>query len=96
MVLFTIILIDLNILFEFANTVLIKDLEMTSQKLWKNESNIQSATACYCMEFLKQENTDELCIKAMTEHLDLDINNKDIDRTHRIWNPRMLMKNQDL
>ena len=36
----------------------------------------------------KQENTDELCIKAIHEHLDLDINNRDINRTHRIGNPR--------
>ena len=36
----------------------------------------------------KQENTDELCIKAINEHLDLDINDRDIDRTHRIGNPR--------
>ena len=36
----------------------------------------------------KQENTDELCIKAINEHLDLDINDRDIDRTHRTGNPR--------
>ena len=36
----------------------------------------------------KQENTDEVCIKAINEHLDLDINDRDIDRTHRIGNPR--------
>ena len=62
---------------------------MTYQKLWKN-SNIQDATACYCMEFLKRnkKNTDELCIKAINEHLDLVINDRDIDRTHRIGNPR--------
>ena len=45
------------------------------------------------MEFpkKKQENTDELCIKAIkviNEHLDLDINDRNIDRTHRIRNPR--------
>ena len=36
----------------------------------------------------KQESTDELCIKAINQHLDLDINDRDIDRTHRIGNPR--------
>ena len=36
----------------------------------------------------KQENTDELCIKVINEHLDLDINDRDINRTHRIGNPR--------
>ena len=36
----------------------------------------------------KQENTGELCIKAINKHLDLDINDRDIDRTHRIRNPR--------
>ena len=36
----------------------------------------------------KQENTDELCIKAINEHVDLDINHRDIDKTHRIGNPR--------
>ena len=36
----------------------------------------------------KQENTDELCIKAINKHLDLDINDRDIDRAHRIGNPR--------
>ena len=36
----------------------------------------------------KHENTDELCIKAKNEHLDLDINDRDIDRTQRIGNPR--------
>ena len=36
----------------------------------------------------KQENTDEVCIKAINEHLDLDINDRDIDRTHRIGNPK--------
>ena len=36
----------------------------------------------------KQENTDELCIKAINDNLDLDINNRDIDRTHHIGNPR--------
>ena len=36
----------------------------------------------------KQENADELCIKAINEHLDLDINGKDVDRKHRIGNPR--------
>ena len=33
----------------------------------------------------KQENTDDLCIKAINEHLDLAINGT--DRTHRIGNP---------
>ena len=37
--------------------------------------------------------TDEMCIKAINEHLDLDINDRDINRTHRI---EILMKNQDL
>ena len=36
----------------------------------------------------KQENTDDLCIKAINKHLDLDIKDRDIDRTHRIGNPR--------
>ena len=36
----------------------------------------------------KQENTDELCIKAINDNLDLDINNRDINRTHHIGNPR--------
>ena len=37
----------------------------------------------------KQENNDELCIKVVNEHLDLDINDWDInDRTHHIGNPR--------
>ena len=36
----------------------------------------------------KQKNTDELCIKAINEHLDLVINDRDINRTHRIGNPR--------
>ena len=36
----------------------------------------------------KQENTDELRIKAINEHLDLVNNGRDIDRTHRVGNPR--------
>ena len=36
----------------------------------------------------KQENTDELCIKAINKLLDLNINDRDIDRTHRIGHPR--------
>ena len=41
------------------------------------------------MEFLKRKkNTDELCIKAMNKHLDLAINDRDIDRKHRIGNSR--------
>ena len=36
----------------------------------------------------KQENTDELCVKAINEHLDLAINDKDIGKTHRIRNSR--------
>ena len=36
----------------------------------------------------KQENIGQLCIKAINEHLDLAINDKDTDRTHRIGNPR--------
>ena len=36
----------------------------------------------------KQENTDDLCIKAINEHLNLAINDRDIGRTHRIGNPR--------
>ena len=36
----------------------------------------------------KQENTDELFIKTLNEHLDLDINNRDINRTHCIGNLR--------
>ena len=36
----------------------------------------------------KQENTDELCIKMINERLDLDVNDRDIDGTHRIRNPR--------
>ena len=36
----------------------------------------------------KQKNTNELCIKAINEHLDLAINFRDINRTHRIGNPR--------
>ena len=33
------------------------------------------------------ENTNEMCIKTINEYLDLDIDDKDIDRKHRIWNP---------
>ena len=29
-----------------------------------------------------------MCIKAINEHLDLNINNRDIDRTHRTGHPR--------
>ena len=36
----------------------------------------------------KQENTEELCIKVINEHLDLAINDRVIDRTHGIGNPR--------
>ena len=36
----------------------------------------------------RQENTDELCIKAINEHLHLAVNGRDICRTHRIGNPR--------
>ena len=36
----------------------------------------------------KQENTDDLCIKAINEHLNLAINDRDIDRTHCVGNPR--------
>ena len=36
----------------------------------------------------KQENTEELCIKAINEHLHLAINGRDIYRTHHIGNPR--------
>ena len=36
----------------------------------------------------KQENADELCIKAINKHLDLVNNSRDIDRTHRVGNPR--------
>ena len=46
----------------------------------------------------RQENTDELCIKAINEHLHLAVNGRDIYRTHRIgipWNadeePRLIM-----
>ena len=28
-----------------------------------------------------------MCIKAINEYLDLDVDDKDIDRKHRIWNP---------
>ena len=58
----------------------------------------QQYSTCNCLLLhgipeKKQENTDEMCIKAINEHLDLDINDRDIDRTHRI---EILMKNQDL
>ena len=49
---------------------------------------------CICLllngtpEKKKQENIDELSIKAINEHLDLAIQDRDIDRTHRIWNTR--------
>ena len=36
----------------------------------------------------KQENTSELCVKAINEHLDLATNDRNIDRTHRIGDPR--------
>ena len=36
----------------------------------------------------KQENTDELCIKVINEHLNLAINDRDIDRTHPMGNPK--------
>ena len=36
----------------------------------------------------EQENTEELCIKVINEHLDLAINDRVIDRTHGIGNPR--------
>ena len=36
----------------------------------------------------KKKNTGELCIKVINEHLDLAINDRDIDRTHCIGNPR--------
>ena len=36
----------------------------------------------------KQQNTDEPCIKAINEHLDLAINDRDIDRIYCIGNPR--------
>ena len=42
------------------------------------------------MEFLKkkQENIDELHFKAINEHLNLAINDRNINRTHRIGNSR--------
>ena len=63
---------------------------MTSQKLWKNNSNIQGATACCCMEFLKSNKKIlTSCVsKRLNEHLDLTVNDRDIDRTNRIGNPR--------
>ena len=36
----------------------------------------------------KQESTDKLCIEANNRYLDLAINGRDIDRTHRTENPR--------
>lgn len=36
----------------------------------------------------KQENTDDLWIKARNEHLDLAIKNRDINRTDRMGNLR--------
>ena len=36
----------------------------------------------------EQENTEELCIKVINEHLDLAINDRVIDRTQGIGNPR--------
>ena len=36
----------------------------------------------------KQKNTGTMCIKGINEQLDLVINDKDIDRTHRIGSPR--------
>ena len=36
----------------------------------------------------KQQNPGLLRIKAINKHLDLDINDRDIDRTHRTGNPR--------
>ena len=36
----------------------------------------------------KQENTDELNIKTIYEHLDIDITDRNMDTIHRIGNPR--------
>ena len=56
---------------------------MTSQKLWKNNGLL-----IHEIPEKKRKNTDELCIKAINEHLDLAIKDKDMDRTHQIGNPR--------
>ena len=41
-----------------------------------------------CFPEKKQENTNKAWIKAVNEHVHLDINDRDIDRTYRIGNPR--------
>ena len=47
----------------------------------EKQTNIHDATACHCMEFLKRNK------KMLTrKYLHLAINDRDIDRTHRIGN----------
>ena len=60
---------------------------MTSQQLWKSKSNIQGLLLHGIPEN-KHENTDELCIKAINEHLDSGINGRSINRIHYVRNPR--------
>ena len=63
---------------------LTEKVDVLSQAVGKQEQ--YSRCNCLLLHGIpkkKQENTDELCIKAINEHLDLDFNDRDINRTHR-------------
>ena len=63
---------------------LTQKVDVLSQAVGKQEQ--YSRCNCLLLHGIpkkKQENTDKLCIKAISEHLDLDFNNRDINRTHR-------------
>ena len=44
----------------------------------------------------QNENTDDISLRTINEHLELELTEKELDRTHRIGNPKSGNKKQDL
>ena len=44
----------------------------------------------------QDENTDDISLRTINEHLELELTEKELDRTHRIGNPKSGKKDQDL
>ena len=74
--------------------VSVKNLE---DQLDRQEQNLRrNCILIHGITETQDENTDDISLRTINEHLELELTEKELDRTHRIGNTKSGKKDQDL
>ena len=72
----------------------VKNLE---DQLDRQEQNLRrNCILIHGITETQDENTDDISLRTINEHLELELTEKELDRTHRIGNTKSGKKDQDL